>query len=106
MQWIGIGWGAPFALVVLGGSPSGGEPDAYRSQRLRMVEKQLKGRDIQDPQVLEVMARVQRHLFVPTDLAREAYSDHPLPIGDGQTISQPYIVALMTQLAKVKRSEK
>lgn len=106
MQLIGIAGVVLLGLVVLVGSPSGGEPDAYRSQRLRMVEEQLKGRDIQDPQVLEVMARVQRHLFVPTDLAREAYSDHPLPIGEGQTISQPYIVALMTQLAKVKRGEK
>ncbi|MGH7274751.1 MAG: protein-L-isoaspartate(D-aspartate) O-methyltransferase [Nitrospiria bacterium] len=106
MQWIGIAGAALLGLVVLVGSPSGGGPDAYRSQRLHMVEKQLKGRDIQDPQVLEVMARVQRHLFVPTDLAREAYSDHPLPIGEGQTISQPYIVALMTQLAKVKPGEK
>ncbi|HLB01679.1 MAG TPA: protein-L-isoaspartate(D-aspartate) O-methyltransferase [Nitrospiria bacterium] len=106
MQWMGIAGIAFWGLLVLKGIPLGAEPDAYRSQRLNMVEKQLKGRDIQDPQVLEVMARVQRHLFVPTDLAREAYSDHPLPIGEGQTISQPYIVALMTQLAKVKRSEK
>jgi protein-L-isoaspartate(D-aspartate) O-methyltransferase len=82
------------------------ESDAYQLERFRMVETQLRGRDIQDPKVLKVMSRVPRHLFVPTGLAREAYADHPLPIGEGQTISQPYIVALMTQLAGIKQGEK
>lgn len=94
------------AIIHLVGASSGSESDPYLSLRLGMVEKQLKGRDIQDPKVLEVMARVPRHVFVPTGLAREAYADHPLPIGEGQTISQPYIVALMTQVAKVKTQEK
>ena len=71
-----------------------------------MVEKDLKGRDIADPKILEIMGRVPRHLFVEESLQREAYADHPLPIGEGQTISQPYIVALMTQILQIKPGEK
>lgn len=63
-----------------------------------MVEEQLIGRDIRDRRVLDAMRSVPRHLFVPGEHRRHAYSDGPLPIGGGQTISQPYIVALMTQL--------
>lgn len=73
--------------------------DEFPAARRRMVEEQLAARDIRDPRVLEAMLRVPRHRFVPEALADEAYDDHPLPIGHGQTISQPYIVALMTQLA-------
>jgi len=74
--------------------------------RKRMVEHDLKGRDITDAQVLEIMGRVPRHLFVDKSLQSKAYADHPLPIGEGQTISQPYIVALMTQILRVKPGEK
>ena len=66
-------------------------------QRQKMVEVQLKGRDIDDQSVLRAMATVPRHLFVPERLRSQAYIDFPLPIGYGQTISQPYIVAYMTQ---------
>ncbi len=62
-----------------------------------MVKEQLQGRGIRDPRVLAVMAEIPRHLFVPAELAEEAYEDHPLSIGAEQTISQPYIVALMTE---------
>ena len=65
--------------------------------RLRMVEDQLLGRDIRNERVLAAMKKVPRHLFVPDAYAAMAYEDTPLPIGEGQTISQPYIVALMTQ---------
>jgi protein-L-isoaspartate(D-aspartate) O-methyltransferase len=65
-----------------------------------MVERQLGGRDITDPGVLDAMRSVPRHRFVPGHLRGAAYQDSPLPIGHGQTISQPYIVALMTQLAR------
>jgi protein-L-isoaspartate(D-aspartate) O-methyltransferase len=82
------------------------EEEDFKAARQRMVEKDLKGRDITDPQVLEIMGRVPRHLFVEKSLQRQAYADHPLPIGDGQTISQPYIVALMTQVLQIKRGEK
>lgn len=67
-----------------------------------MVEQQLKRRGISDPRVLAAMASVPRHLFVPVDMRRLAYADTPLPIGRGQTISQPFIVALMTELAQIK----
>ena len=67
-----------------------------------MVREQLRGRDITDPRVLEVMGRVPRHLFVPEGGQHSAYDDHPIPIGHGQTISQPYIVAFMTQALKVQ----
>ena len=82
------------------------EDRAFTAARQRMVEKDLKGRDIADPQVLEILGRVPRHLFVEKSLQRQAYADHPLPIGEGQTISQPYIVALMTQILRIKPGEK
>ncbi|NLF10105.1 MAG: protein-L-isoaspartate O-methyltransferase, partial [Pirellulaceae bacterium] len=81
-------------------APSSGVDDPYAAARLRMVERQLAARDIGDTRVLDAMRRVPRHLFVPESLRDRAYADHPLPIGLEQTISQPYIVALMTQLAR------
>ncbi len=66
-----------------------------------MVKKQLIKRGIRDPRVLEAMGKVPRHLFVPSDLRDRAYRDCPLPIGYGQTISQPYIVAFMTEAARL-----
>jgi protein-L-isoaspartate(D-aspartate) O-methyltransferase len=71
-------------------------------ERRRMVVRQLVPRGIVDERVLDAMRRVPRHLFVPPGLARYAYDDRPLPIGDGQTISQPYIVALMLQEARIR----
>ncbi len=82
------------------------DEDYYTRMRKRMVEIDLKGRDIADKKVLEIMGIVPRHLFVDKDLRWQAYSDHPLPIDEGQTISQPYIVALMTQELKLKPGEK
>lgn len=73
-----------------------------RRQRERMVAEQLVARGISDPRVLAVMGELPRHLFVQEALARQAYMDNPLPIGEGQTISQPYMVALMTELLKVE----
>ncbi|MGZ8445677.1 MAG: protein-L-isoaspartate(D-aspartate) O-methyltransferase [Candidatus Binatia bacterium] len=69
----------------------------WNAERRRMVEVQLRARDIRHPRVLEVMRTVPRHLFVPEPERDRAYNDTPLPIGHGQTISQPYIVAFMTQ---------
>ena len=74
--------------------------DPFAAARQSMVQRQLRGRDIKNPEVLEAMGRIARHEFVPAELRGSAYADHPLPIGLGQTISQPYIVALMTQLAR------
>jgi protein-L-isoaspartate(D-aspartate) O-methyltransferase len=76
------------------------EDNRFAAARREMVEEQLEDRDIADPRVLGVMGRVARERFVPAELSRHAYEDHPLPIGLGQTISQPYIVALMAQLAR------
>ncbi len=74
----------------------------YTDARRKMVESQLRARGIHDPDVLRVMEEVPRHLFVPQDLANQAYDDRPLDIGAGQTISQPYMVALMTELLAVE----
>ena len=93
-------------LSVLVSSSFRSEDPDLTLARHRMVERDLKGRDITDPRVLEVMGRVPRHLFVDKSLQNKAYADHPLPIGEGQTISQPYIVALMTQILQVKAGEK
>ncbi len=71
-------------------------------QRRRMVERQLRGRGIRDERVLEAMARVPRELFVPDESRRDAYDDAPLAIGHGQTISQPYMVALICQEAGIR----
>lgn len=71
-----------------------------------MVEKQLMARDITDASVLGAMRKVQRHLFVPGELRDQAYTDGPLPIGQGQTISQPYIVAYMTQALKLGSNDR
>jgi protein-L-isoaspartate(D-aspartate) O-methyltransferase len=76
-------------------------PD-FEAARRRMVDEQLAARDIRDQRVLEVMRRVPRHEFVPEDYRDRAYIDAPLPIGEGQTISQPYIVAFMTQALDVQ----
>ncbi len=80
--------------------------DPFIEKRERMVTVQLEGRDITDPDVLRAMHRVPRHEFVPDDQVNYAYDDHPLPIGEGQTISQPYIVALMTQAVQVKSGDR
>ena len=84
----------------------GQAPDVYVQQRREMVAEQLAARDITDRRTLEVMERVPRHLFVPLPYRDQAYEDYPLPIGDDQTISQPYIVALMTQSLALQEGEK
>src|SRR5687768_2523461 len=80
--------------------------DAHAGALTRMVDEQLRPRGIRDQAVLDAMARVPRHRFVPAPLQHLAYADHPLPIGFDQTISQPYIVAYMTEAAEVARGDK
>lgn len=82
--------------------------DTEKFQRLRanMVSKQIKARGVQDQKVLEAMNKVPRHMFVPESLRSQAYQDHPLAIGEGQTISQPYIVALMTESLDLSESHR
>jgi len=75
-------------------------------ERERMVEEQLVARGVKDPRVLVAMRRVPRHLFVDEGLRDRAYGDHPLPLGEGQTISQPFIVGKMTELLRLSGTEK
>ena len=81
------------------------EETNYKLERQRMVEEQFLSRDITDPRVLDAMERVPRHLFLPEEHRHLAYRDCPLPIGQSQTISQPYIVALMTQMLGLQGHE-
>uniref|UniRef100_A0A7V4E2Q1 Protein-L-isoaspartate O-methyltransferase n=1 Tax=candidate division WOR-3 bacterium TaxID=2052148 RepID=A0A7V4E2Q1_UNCW3 len=78
----------------------------YKILRERMVKEQIERRGIKDQRVLKAMREVKRHLFVPEAYRDESYNDYPLPIGEGQTISQPFIVALMTSLLEPKESDK
>lgn len=80
--------------------------DEFVAQRLQMVKQQLRGRGIQDKAVLQAMSKVPRHQFVAASQARLAYEDHPLPLSHDQTISQPYIVAYMTEAARLSSNDK
>jgi protein-L-isoaspartate(D-aspartate) O-methyltransferase len=79
--------------------------DKYKKQRINMVDSQIRSRGVMDERVLRVMEVIPRHLFVDEGLTDQAYSDNPLPIGERQTISQPYIVALMTEALELKGDE-
>ena len=85
---------------------SSGDPSLLASLRQRMVDSQLRARGIGDERVLAAMARVPRHDFAPAAYRVDAYEDHPLPIGEGQTISQPYIVALMLEALALLPAER
>lgn len=80
--------------------------DKYEKQRQAMVEKDIRARGVRDKKVLEVMGKIPRHLFVDPPYRDKAYADHPLPIGEGQTISQPYVVALMTESLRLRPSDR
>ncbi len=82
------------------------QADAFHAARERMVREQLEARGIADPRVLAAMRRVPRHLFVPPDLRARAYGDFPLPVGADQTVSQPFIVARMAELAELEGGER
>jgi len=86
--------------------PAEAQPDRLAVQRHSMVDTQLRRRGIQDQRVLDAMANVARHEFVAEQDWDLAYEDHPLPIGEGQTISQPYIVALMLQMLSLRQSDR
>ena len=81
-------------------------PDEFAAEREQMVESQIAGRGIRDPRVLAALRKVPRHLFCPGRNRFEAYDDHPLEIGEGQTISQPYMVALMTECLRLRGPER
>ena len=78
----------------------------YDTQRERMVRQQIEARGVKDPRVLKALRATPRHLFIPPQYRDSAYADHPVPIGQGQTISQPYIVGVMTELLEVRREHK
>jgi len=78
----------------------------YAFKRQQMVEQDIKNRGLKDPVVLAVMRKVPRHLFIDESLRSRAYGDYPLPIGEGQTISQPYVVALMTEVLRLKPGDR
>jgi len=106
------------ALIVLVACESGGrgapggtayttnDDSRYARERKKMVETQIEARGVSDRKVLAAMRKVPRHLFIPPMYRGQAYEDHPVPIGEDQTISQPYIVALMTELLGLKGGEK
>jgi protein-L-isoaspartate(D-aspartate) O-methyltransferase len=97
-----------FAAVLLAPCSAGAAPpeDDMSEERRDMVERQIEKRGIENPRVLQALRDVKRHLFVPTAERVNAYEDHPLPIGHGQTISQPYIVALMTETIAPKPGDR
>ena len=96
--------GLILALLPLGLLLWAGDP--YQSQRDRMVAEQIQARGVRNPEVLKAMRGTPRHLFVPEPMRPQAYQDSPLPIGNGQTISQPYIVAVMTELLEPAKTQK
>lgn len=92
--------------MTLVSSPAATAQDPYLAKREQMVARQIRARDVRDERVLQAMARVPRHEFVPEAVRPQAYEDYPLPIGSEQTISQPYIVALMTSLLELEGGER
>ena len=85
---------------------NGHAPQTLEEQRARMVEEQLRSRGIRDPRVLAAMGKVPREEFIATEDIRDAYGDHPLPIGAGQTVSQPYIVAAMVEALELQPADR
>jgi protein-L-isoaspartate(D-aspartate) O-methyltransferase len=106
-------WFFTLVIIIVAGcqsentqTASGTEQDTLTQRRLELVENDIQGAGITDEDVLRAMRDVPRHEFVPEEFLNEAYEDHPLPIGYGQTISQPYIVAWMTELLELQPGEK
>ena len=93
-------------ICYVGAAPLGAQSDPMALRRAEMVESQIRARGVNDSRVLRAMSEVPRHLFVPEAVRSQAYEDYPLPIGSQQTISQPYIVALMTSLLDLEGGEK
>jgi len=96
-----LGW-ISFGLFL----PARAEPDPREDARMNMVKTQIEARGIENPLVLKAMRQAKRHLFIPAPRDQEAYADRPVPIGHGQTISQPYIVALMTEMIEPQKDFK
>jgi protein-L-isoaspartate(D-aspartate) O-methyltransferase len=97
-----MGRWAAIALLLASAASAAEAPDPFAAQRLRMVSEQIEARGISDARLLAALRRVPRHEFVPAAARPHAYEDHAVAIGHGQTISQPYVVALMTELAALQ----
>ncbi len=97
-----------FSLGILIVNCANSQPrtDEFKNLRENMVRTQIKARGITDPKVLEAMSKVERHMFIPETHIHQAYGDYPLPIGYGQTISQPYIVAFMTEVLELDKNSR
>jgi protein-L-isoaspartate(D-aspartate) O-methyltransferase len=104
--FIVAGWLMGALMTPADCTPGDPPQDAFERARLAMVAEQIVARGVKDARVLEAMRAVPRHEFVPATVREDAYVDSPLPIGHGQTISQPYIVALMTELARPSPSDR
>lgn len=94
------------ALMIFPAAALPAEEDEFAHARQRMIEEDIRSRGIRDPAVLKALSRIPRHLYVPKGLQSRAYDDNPLPIGEGQTISQPFVVALMTEALKLKPGDR
>lgn len=109
-RWVSIGHFLAAAVIITTGTQAAEEGAVdnrrFESQRKQMVDRQIRARGIRNPLVLRAMTEVERHRFVPYRVRQSAYKDTPLPIGQGQTISQPYIVALMSEVLQLDRSKK
>jgi len=103
MLW--MTWVVALAALSCRATPDG-EPERFARAREEMVDGQIAARGVRDEATLRAMKKVPRHLFVPEALAGQAYDDHPLPIGHGQTISQPYIVGFMTEALGLQGGER
>jgi protein-L-isoaspartate(D-aspartate) O-methyltransferase len=100
---------AALGVIVLSGIARAQDPDDpphLQAARARMVREQVEARGVSRPEVIAALLAVPRHRFVPPELVASAYRDHPLPIGEGQTISQPYIVALMTEALGIQPGQR
>jgi protein-L-isoaspartate(D-aspartate) O-methyltransferase len=100
-----LAWFLALTVFSCAPPPDGADEPAPQKARLRMVSEQIESRRVRDALTLAAMRKVPRHLFVAPEFAGQAYDDHPLPIGHGQTISQPYIVAFMTEALGLKGGE-
>jgi protein-L-isoaspartate(D-aspartate) O-methyltransferase len=105
---ISLRWPAILLLPALlaAHAPFAAQEEPYLAARTAMVRDQIRGEGISDPRVLQAMREVPRHRFVPSELRSRAYDPRPLPIGEGQTISQPYIVGFMTEILRLAPSDR
>jgi protein-L-isoaspartate(D-aspartate) O-methyltransferase len=105
MDYKSLTAGLLLAALLLSALPAS-SADIYALRRTQMVEQDIKARGIRDERVLKAMGKIPRHLFVSPRYRNAAYGDHPLPIGEGQTISQPYVVALMTEALQLRPGDR